>query len=58
MMTIIILIAVLLAVATGVQLLKIAELRAKSNGEIIYEISEKQGKFQAVLLFVFLFAYM
>lgn len=58
MMTIIVIIAVLLAVATGVQLLKIAELRAKSSGELIYEISEEQSKYQAILLLVFLFAYM
>jgi len=58
MMTIIVIIAILLVVVTGVQLLKIAELSAKSKGELIYEVSEDEGKFQAFLLLVFLFVYM
>lgn len=58
MMTIIVVIAVLLAVVTGVQLLQIAELRAKSKGDVIYEVTEKDGKVQATLLLIFLFAYM
>jgi cytochrome c oxidase subunit II len=58
MMTIIVVIAVLLVVVTGVQLLKIAELRAKSKGELIYEVSEKDGKVQGKLLLLFLFVFM
>jgi len=58
MMTIIVVIAVLLVVVTGVQLLKIAELRAKSKGEIIYEVSEKDAKGQGVMLLIFLFVFM
>ncbi len=58
MMTIIVVIAVLLVVVTGVQLLKIAELRAKSKGELIYEVSEKDGKTQGKLLLLFLFVFM
>lgn len=58
MMTIIVVIAILLVVVTGVQLLKIAELRAKSKGENIYDVKEKDGKLQGLLLFVFLFVYM
>lgn len=57
-MTIIVVIAVLLAVVTGVQLLQIAELRAKSKGDVIYEVTEKDGRLQATLLLIFLFAYM
>lgn len=58
MVTILIVVAVFLLVVTGVQLLKIAELRAKSKGENIWEISENEGKTQAFLLLIFLFAYM
>jgi cytochrome c oxidase subunit 2 len=58
MMTIIVIIAVVLVVVTGVQLLKIAELRAKSKGENVYEIKEKDNKTQGILFLVFLFAYM
>ncbi|MCB0401481.1 MAG: cytochrome c oxidase subunit II [Flavobacteriales bacterium] len=57
-MTVVIVIAVLLVIVTGVQLLKIAELRAKSKGENIWEVKEKDGKFQASLMIVFLIAYM
>lgn len=57
-MTIIVVIAILLVVVTGVQLLKIAELRAKSKGENIYEVKEKDGKMQGLLLFLFLFLFM
>lgn len=58
MMTIVVILTAVLIVVVGSQLLKIAELKAKSKGELIYEISEKQGKSQALLLFIFLFAYM
>ena len=58
MMTIIVVIAILLVVVTGVQLLKIAELRAKSKGENIYDVKEKDGKMQGLLLFLFLFLFM
>ncbi len=58
MMTIVLIITAILIVVVGSQLLKIAELKAKSKGELIYEVTEKQGKSQALLLFVFLFAYM
>lgn len=58
MITIVVVIAVLLAVVTGVQVLKIAELRAKSKGENIWEVTEKDGKAQARLMLVFLVAYM
>ena len=46
MMTVVVVIAVLLVVVTGVQLLKIAELRAKNKGENIYDVKEKDGKLQ------------
>lgn len=58
MMTIIVVIAILLVVVTGVQLLKIAELRAKSKGENVYDVKEKDGKMQGLLLFLFLFLFM
>lgn len=58
MMTIIVIVAILLVVVTGVQLLKIAELRAKSKGENIYDVKEKDGKMQGLLLFLFLFLFM
>lgn len=58
MMTIVVILVAILIVVVGSQLLKIAELKAKSKGELIYEVSEKQGKSQALLLFLFLFAYM
>lgn len=58
MMTIVVVIAVLLVIVTGVQLLKIAELRAKNKGENIYDVKEKDGKIQGILMLVFLFAYM
>ena len=57
MMAIIITVVVLLAIVTGVQILKIAELRAISQGEKIYEVSEKEGKSQAILMLVFLVAF-
>jgi cytochrome c oxidase subunit 2 len=57
MMAIIITVVVLLVVVTGVQILKIAELRAISKGEKIYEISEKESKSQAYLLLLFLIYY-
>jgi len=55
MMTIVVIITAILIVIVGSQLLKIAELKAKSKGELIYEVSEKQGKSQAVMLLVFMF---
>lgn len=58
MMTIVVVIAVLLVIVTGTQLLKIAELRAKNKGENIYDVKEKDGKIQGLLLFLFLFAFM
>lgn len=58
MMTIIVVIAILLVAITGVQLLKITELRAKSKGELVYEVTEEDGRFQATLLLIFLFVYM
>jgi len=58
MMTIVVIITAILIVVVGSQLLKIAELRAKSKGELIYEVSEKSGKFQATLLLAFLFLFM
>ena len=54
MMTIVVIITAILIVIVGSQLLKIAELKAKSKGELIYEVSEKQGKSQAVMLLIFL----
>ena len=57
MMAIIITVVVLLIIVTGVQILKIAELRAVSQGEKIYEITEKDSKSQAYLMLVFLVAY-
>jgi cytochrome c oxidase subunit 2 len=58
MMTIIIVIAVILVVITGSQMLKIAELRAKSKDELIYELTEKENKTQGFLLLLFYFAFM
>lgn len=58
MMTIVVVIAVLLVIVTGVQLLKIAELRAKNKGENIYDVKEKDGKLQGLLLFLSLFVFM
>jgi len=55
MMTIVVIITAILIVIVGSQLLKIAELKAKSKGELIYEVSEKQGKSQAVILLIFMF---
>ncbi|MCB9364720.1 MAG: cytochrome c oxidase subunit II [Flavobacteriales bacterium] len=57
MMAIIITVVVLLVVVTGVQILKIAELRAISQGEKIYEVTEKESKSQAYLLLMFLVYY-
>lgn len=58
MMAIIISIVVLLAIVTGVQVLKIAELRAISQGEKIYEVTEKDSKSQAILMLVFLVSFL
>jgi len=57
MMTILVIVAVLMVVATGVQILKVSELVATSKGEKIYEVTEKEGKAQGLLLLVFMFAY-
>lgn len=57
MIALVAIIAVLLVIATAVQILKIAELRAIDNGKQIYEITEKQSKSQALLLMIFLVAY-
>ena len=58
MMTIVVIITAILIVTVASQLLKIAELRAKSKGELIYEVSEKAGKTQGTLLLTFLFVLM
>lgn len=57
MMAIIITVVVLLVIVTGVQILKIAELRAISQGEKIYEVTEKESRSQAYLMLVFLVSY-
>jgi cytochrome c oxidase subunit 2 len=57
MMTIIVVIAVILVVIVGSQLLKIAELRATSKGELIYEVSEKQGKIHGMMMFAGFFVF-
>ena len=57
MMTILVIVAVLMVVATGVQILKVSELVATSKGEKIYEVTEKEGKAQGLLLLLFMFAY-
>jgi cytochrome c oxidase subunit 2 len=57
MMAIIITVVVLLVVITGVQILKIAELRAVSEGKKIYEVTEKDSKSQAYLMLIFLVYY-
>ncbi len=58
MMTIIVVVAIILLVITGSQLLKIAELRAKSKGELIYEVTEKEGKNLGLMLFAGFFVFM
>ncbi len=58
MMTIIVVVAIILVVITASQLLKIAELRAKSKGDLIYEVTEKESKVQGLLLFLFYFVFM
>ena len=58
MMTIIVVIAAILVVITASQLLKLAELRAKSKGELIYELTQKENKAQGALLLLFFFAFM
>ncbi|PCI99896.1 MAG: cytochrome C oxidase subunit II [Flavobacteriales bacterium] len=58
MMTIIVAVAVILVIIAGSQLLKIAELRAQSKGELIYEVSEKEAKFQGILMLVFFISFM
>ncbi len=58
MMTIIVVVAVILVVIAGSQLLKIAELRALSKGELIYEVSEKEGKQSGLLMLGFFAAFM
>lgn len=54
MMALVVIAVVLLAVITGAQLLKIAELKAISEGKKIYEVTEQQGKYQAMLMPAFL----
>jgi cytochrome c oxidase subunit 2 len=39
-------------------LLKIAELRAASRGELIYEVSEKEGKIHGIMMFAGYFVFM
>jgi cytochrome c oxidase subunit 2 len=58
MMTIIVVIAAILVVITASQLLKIAELRATSKGELIYELTQKENKMQGFLLLLFFFGFM
>ena len=57
MMTIIIAVAVILVVIVGSQLLKIAELRAASKGELIYVMTPKESKTQGLLLFLGFFVF-
>ena len=57
MMTIVVIITAILIVVVGSQLLKIAELKAKTKGELIYNISDKSAKAQGNLLLVFLFLF-
>jgi len=57
MMIILVIIAVILTAVAGVQILKVAELSAAAKDEKIYEVTEKQGKAQSMLLLVFMFAY-
>ena len=57
MMTILVIVAVLMVIATGVQTLKVSELVAASKGEKIYEVTDKQAKSQALLLMVFMFLF-
>ncbi len=58
MMTILVVVAVILVVIVGSQLLKIAELRAASKGELIYEITEKEGKLHGLTMFAGFFVFM
>ena len=58
MMTIIVVVALILVVIVGSQLLKIAELKALSNGKLIYEVSEKEGKFHGLMMFTGYFLFM
>ena len=58
MMTIIVVVAIILVVIVGSQLLKIAELRATSKGELIYEVSEKEGKMHGLMMFIGFFVFM
>mgnify|MGYP006104938929 CR=1 FL=1 len=55
MMTIVVIITAILIVVVGSQLLKMAELTAKSKGELIYNVSEKSGKIQGILMLTFMF---
>ena len=58
MMTIIIVVAAILVVIVGSQLLKIAELRAASKGELIWEVTENQSKFHGLTMFLGYFVFM
>jgi cytochrome c oxidase subunit II len=57
MMTILVIVAVLMVVASGVQILKVSELVATSKGAKIYEISEKESKLQGFLMLIFVILY-
>lgn len=57
MVALVAIIAVLLIIVSAVQILKIAELWAINNGKVIYEVTEKQNKFQAIMMLVFLVGY-
>ncbi|MDF1676250.1 MAG: cytochrome c oxidase subunit II [Vicingaceae bacterium] len=57
MVALVAIVAVLLIVISAVQTLKIAELWAINKGKVIYEVTKKQNKTQALLMLVFLVAY-
>lgn len=57
MVALVAIIAVLLIIVSAVQILKIAELWAINEGRVIYEVTQKQNKFQAVMMLVFLVSY-
>ncbi len=57
MVALVAIIAVLLIIVSAVQILKIAELWAINNGKVVYEVTEKQNKFQAIMMLVFLVGY-
>lgn len=57
MVALVAIVAVLLIVVSAVQILKIAELWAINKGKVIYEVTERQNKTQAILMLVFLVSY-